>query len=247
MKFRLQGITDHSTIDWPGKLAAVVFFQGCDLRCPWCQNVEGINPRGGKEASTEEILKHLQELRPLVDSMVLSGGEPLLQPKACLELLKGAKELGLGRAIETNASRPRALRQLLPWLDFVAIDIKAPLGDPQLYDRVTGSTGTPELTRKIRESLMLAVNSNAEVEARTTVVPTLNDDDSIITRIAEDVRGADCLRLQQFRNQQTFDPELQKLSPPSRERLLELARAAKRGRMKTVKIFTVEGELETVP
>lgn len=246
MKFRLQGITDLSTIDWPGKLAAVVFLQGCDLRCPWCQNVEGIDPRGGKEVTTEWAIKHLKELKPMIDFVVLTGGEPLLQPKACLELLRKAKELGLNRAIETNASNPKALRQLLPWLDLIAIDIKAPLSDPQLYDKVTGSTGIPELTRKIGESLMFAVNSEAEVEARTTVVPTLSDDENIVGRIAEEIKGVYGLRLQQFRNQRTFDPAFQKLPSPSREELLKLARVAKREGMKKVEIFTVEGGLESV-
>ena len=246
MKFRLQGITDLSTIDWPGKLVAVVFLQGCDLRCPWCQNVEGIDPRGGKEASTEVLIGRFKGLKPMIDSVVLTGGEPLFQPKACLELLRGAKELGLNRALETNGSKPRALRQLLPWLDFVAIDIKAPLSDPKLYDKVTGSTETPELTRKIGESVMLAVNSGAEVEARTTIVPTLNDEEGVISRIAEDIKGIDCLRFQQFRNLRTFNPSFQKLPSPSREKLLKLARAAKREGIKRVEISTVEGGLEIV-
>ena len=246
MKFRLQGITDLSTIDWPGKLAAVVFLQGCDLRCPWCQNVEGIDPKGGREADTEWVIKRLKGLKPMIDSVVLTGGEPLFQPKACFELLRGAKELGLNRAIETNGSKPRALRQLLPWLDFVAIDIKAPLSDPKLYDKVTGSTGTPELTRKIRECVMLAVNSEAEVEARTTIVPTLNDEEGVISRIAGDIKGIDRLRFQQFRNLRTFDPSFQKLPSLSREKLLKLARATKRGGIKRVEIFTIECGLEIV-
>ncbi len=240
------GITNLSTVDWPGKLVTVVFFQGCDLRCPWCQNVEGISPSDGKDADTDEVIEHIKGLGPIVDTLVVTGGEPLLQPEACLELLKSAKGLGFYCAIETNGSDPQVLERLLPCLDFVAIDVKAPLSDPKLYARVTGQTRVTDLTDKIKKSLELAISSKAEVEARTTVVPTLNDDERIIARIANDVKGVDCLRLQQFRNQCTFNPSFQKLSMPNRERLLELAHAAKREGLKNVKIFTVEGGLETV-
>jgi pyruvate formate lyase activating enzyme len=240
------GITDLSTIDWPGKLAAVVFFQGCNLRCPWCQNVDGIDPKGGKISDFGATVEHIKRLKPVIDSVVITGGEPLLQPEACLELLKAAKEFGLKRAIETNATDPQALRGLLPYLDLIAIDVKAPISDPKLYEKITGSVGVPGLVQNIRKSLRLAVNSKAEVEARTTVVPTLNDNEKIIARLAGDIKGVDCLRLQQFRNQRTLDPSFQKLPMPSRKKLLKLARAAKRRGIKSVKIFTVEGGLEKV-
>jgi len=246
LKFRLMGITDLSTIDWPGKLATIVFFQGCNLRCPWCQNVDGIDPRGGKDAEVEDAVQHINGLKPIIDSIVLTGGEPLLQPEACLEILKASKELGLNCAIETNATDPQALERLLPYLDLVAIDVKAPPSDPGLYEKVTGSTGMPGLAQKVKEGLKFAVDSKTEVEARTTVVPTLNDDEKIIVQVAGDIKGINCLRLQQFRNQRTLDPSFQKLPMPSRGRLLELARAAKQGGIKKVKIFTVEGGLETV-
>lgn len=246
MKSRLMGITDLSTVDWPERLAAVVFFQGCNLRCPWCQNVDGIDPKGGKIVDVEDIVKHLKELKPMIDSIVLTGGEPLMQPEACLELLKAAEKLELKRAIETNATNPRALERLLPHLDFVAIDVKAPLNNPKLYEKITGSVRTPRLAQKIKESLKLAIDSPAEVEVRTTVVPTLNDDEKIIAQLSDDIKGVDSLRLQQFRNQQTLDPSFQKLPSPNRGKLLKLARVAKRKGIKNVKIFTVEGGLEKV-
>jgi pyruvate formate lyase activating enzyme len=239
------GITDLSTVDWPGKLAAVIFFQGCNLRCPWCQNVNGIDSRGGKEADSESVVEHLERLKPMIDSVVLTGGEPLLQPEACLELLHGAERMRLSRAIETNATNPKALAHLLPYLDLVAIDVKAPLDDPELYARAIGMEQAGLIDR-IKESLKLAVNSEAEVEARVTIVPTLNDDKEIVAKIAEEVKGADRLRLQQFRNQQTLDPSFQALPQPSREKLLELALVAKEKGLERVEIFTIERGPEAV-
>jgi len=240
------GITDLSTVDWPGGLAAIVFFQGCNLCCPWCQNVDGIDPRGGKVAEVEDTIEHLKGLKPMIDSIVITGGEPLLQPEACLEILKTANGLGLKCAIETNATDSQALRRLLPHLDLVAIDVKAPLSDPKFYEKITGSVGVPRLVQKIKESLQLAIDSRAEVEVRTTVVPTLNDDEKIVAQLVDDIKDADCLRFQQFRNQHTLDPSFQRLPSPSREKLLKLAHGVKRKGLKNVKIFTVEGGLETV-
>lgn len=240
------GITEISTIDWPGKLSAAVFLQGCNLRCPWCQNVDGIDTKAGKIVDVEDVVKLVKGLKPIIDSIVLTGGEPLLQSKSCLELLKEAKKAGLKCAIETNATNPRALKRLLPHIDFVAIDVKAPLSDPKLYEKITGSVGVPGLVRKVKESIKLALNSKAEVEARTTVVPTLNDEEKIIALIAEDIKGVDCLRLQQFSNQRTLDPGFRRLPLPSREKLLKLASVAKQKGIKNVKIFTIGGGLETV-
>jgi pyruvate formate lyase activating enzyme len=235
------GITDLSTIDWPGKLAAVIFFQGCNLRCPWCQNVDGIDPGAGKEVDLENVVKHLDGLKPMIDSVVLTGGEPLLQPEACVKLLRAAKEMRLGCAIETNATDSKALARMLPHLDLVAIDVKAPLGDPELYARAIGGIRQTGLIDEIKESLKLAVNSKAEVEARVTIVPTLNESEEIIAEIAEEVKDVDCLRLQQFRNQRTLDPSFQRLPQPSRERLLEFALVARKKGPKRVEIFTAEG------
>ncbi|MFN4133602.1 MAG: radical SAM protein, partial [Candidatus Hadarchaeales archaeon] len=145
------GISNLSTVDWPGNLSAVVFLQGCDLRCPWCQNVEGINPRKGKLAETGRVLRQIKELKPMITAVVLSGGEPLLQPGAAAELLKGAKRLGLKTAIETNATHPEALGTIISHLDFVAIDVKAPLSNPRLYEKVTGSKEV-EIVEKVRKS-----------------------------------------------------------------------------------------------
>lgn len=188
----------------------------------------------------------VKELMPLVNSIVLTGGEPLLQPKACLELLRRAKKLGLGRGIETNGTNPKALKKILPHLDLIAVDIKAPLADPVLYSKMAGCEVSEETLQKIKESLMIAIGSDAETEARTTIVPTLNDRSDVIVEIAIDVRGVDRYRLQQFRKARTLDPNFKNMPEPSRKDLIKLARVAKQQGLADVRVLTMDGGLEIV-
>lgn len=253
IKIRLAGITDLSTVDWPEKLAAVVHLQSCNLRCPWCQNLNTVDMKDGRVIDTEDVIQHIRRLTPVVNAVVLSGGEPLLQPNACLELLKAARSARLACAIETNGTIPEALEHLLPYLDFVAIDVKAPLENPELYNRTTGRVGVS--TKNVKKSLCLTLTSGVAIEVRTTIVSGLNDDNLTVFQIARDVwelssaaRNVPTLRLQQFRNQRTLDPSFQSICPPSRKRLLELARVAYTNAAKEsqVKIFTSEHGLENV-
>jgi pyruvate formate lyase activating enzyme len=240
MKLQLAGFIDLSTMEWPRRLAAVVPFQGCDFRCPWCPNVDGIESGGGTTTELREVTKHIKEFIPTINSVMAAGGEPLLQPKACLSLLKRAKKLKLGCGIKTNGANPKHLKRALPYLDFIAIVIEAPFIDPELYGKMIGRQATEDFIQKIKESLRIAIGSEAEVEARVTVVPTLNDGKDTIEEIALEVTGVDHLRLQQFRNVRTLDPGFQELPIPSRRSLIKLARVAKRKGVGDVSVFTVE-------
>jgi pyruvate formate lyase activating enzyme len=175
-----------------------------------------------------------------------AGGEPLLQPKACLAFMKRVRKFGLERGIRTNGTNPKALKRVLPYLNFIAVDIGAPFANTELYGKMIGRPVTGGFLQKIKESLRIAIGSDAKVEARTTVVPTLNDRKDIIEELALDVIGVDCLRLQQFRNVGTLDPSFRELPIPSRKGLIKLARAAKKKGVGEVRIFTIEGGLEEV-
>jgi pyruvate formate lyase activating enzyme len=244
MRLRLSGLTDLSFMEWPGRVVARVLFQGCDFRCPWCQNISGIEVGGGRPAELRMVARRLKEFVPMLDSVMATGGEPLLQPRGCLELLKRAKKLKLGCGIKSNGTNPRKLEKLIPYLDFITIYVQAPFTEPKLYSRMVGRRVTAEVLQRIKESLRIAIGSGAEVEARTTIVPTLNDRKDIIEEIALDVAGVDRLRLLQFRNVGTLDPSFQELHPPSRKKLLKLARAAKRSGLSDVRILTIGGGLE---
>jgi pyruvate formate lyase activating enzyme len=244
IRLRLTYLPKLSTDNWPGKRALVFSFQGCDLRCPWCNAVETIDPKGGKTTGVRRVIEYLRHIGRTAEAILLTGGEPLYQSRACLALIVGAKSLGFECGIETNGTNTEDLREILPLLDFVAIDVKAPLTEPILYGRVIGRLASVELVQKITESFRMAVSMGIEVEARTTVIPGLTDSERVIREIAIDLRGVDRWRLQQFMNKQTFDPKFKRTPMPTRRRLLDLARVARHEGIPEVYIQTTTRGLE---
>ena len=124
MKMRIAGLVEESIVDGPGFRMAV-FAQGCHIHCPGCHNPETHDPNGGREADTEDIIARMRQ-NPLLDGITLTGGDPFLQPEACLMLARAAHAQGLnvwaysGQTLEQllalRAERP-FLRELLEEID----------------------------------------------------------------------------------------------------------------------------------
>jgi pyruvate formate lyase activating enzyme len=247
---RLGGITDISTVDWYGNVSMVVFFAGCNFRCPYCQNSDLIPAGSGEEVELELLRRRIEVGLSLLDSVVFTGGEPLLQQKAVLEAAELVKNLGLKLMLDTNGSLPRVVEKLLDagLVDRVALDVKAPLTTED-YGRVIG---LPRLGAEMAESVEYAFelcNSHGvEVEARTTVAPTVSDDLDFIRRIAPSIKGrCSIYYLQQFDNTgNVLSPRLKELEPPSREEMVELADAAIGEGVRNVYIKTRELGLERI-
>lgn len=244
IRVQLSAMPRVSTDNWPGKRTLVFSFQGCDLRCPWCNAVECLDPVGGKTTGVSRIVEYLKKFGRTADAILLTGGEPLYQSRGCLSLIVEAKTLGFQCGIETNGTNTEDLREVLPLLDFMAIDIKAPLTDPILYGRVIGRLASMELVQRITESFRMAVSMGIEVEARTTVVPGFTDSEKVIREIAIDLRGVDRWRLQQFVNKQTFDPKFKRTTMPTRKKLLDLARIGRREGVSEIGIYTAKRGFE---
>ena len=122
---RISGLQKLSMVDYPGKLAATVFTGGCDLRCPFCHNAPlVVRVAETPHLSQEEILSFLDSRRGLLDGVVLSGGEPLLQPDAA-EFLRAVRSMGFAVKLDTNGCHPEALADILRQglADYVAMDI----------------------------------------------------------------------------------------------------------------------------
>ena len=162
---RIAGIQPFTTIDWPGKLACVAFLAGCPWRCPYCQNAALRSFEAG-ELGENDLLAFLQTRRGLLDGVVFSGGEPLAQP-GVIDVMREARELGFGIALHTCGAYPERLREALPLLDWVGLDVKAPW---DAYERVTGQPDSGEAALR---SLDLLLDSNVELETRTTWHPAL--------------------------------------------------------------------------
>ena len=174
---RIGGWVPFSTVDHPGHLAAVVFVQGCPWRCGYCHNTH-LQSRRGAPASQEawdQVLSWLETRRGLLDSVVFSGGEPLVDP--CLpQAVMQVKALGFQVALHTAGMYWDRLRELSSQLDWVGLDIKASLDDDADYDRVTGAA---QSAWAVRQSLDALRQSGVAFECRTTVHPTCTDNSSL--------------------------------------------------------------------
>lgn len=159
---RIGGYVPLSTIDYPNKLAAVVFCQGCAWRCRYCHNPHLLPSQPHSQMTWTQFETFLQRRRGLLEAVVFSGGEPT-QQKELLSAMSEVKTLGFQIGLHTAGIYPTRLAQILPWLDWVGMDIKAPFAD---YALITGVTGSGD---QARESLQLILASGIEYECRTTV------------------------------------------------------------------------------
>jgi pyruvate formate lyase activating enzyme len=220
---QIRGWVRTSLIDYPGKIATVLFTSGCNFRCPYCQNSELVlHPESLPEIDPVEIFQLLTRRRGLIDGVVITGGEPTLQ-KGLEHFLRKAKELDLATKLDTNGYRPQVLRELLErgLLDCVALDIKTSLAKYPL------AVGVPVDVRRIEESVKLILSSGIDYEFRTTVVPGIVVPEDV-EEIAKLITGAGKYILQQFRPQGTLDPRFREIAPYPAQTLLEMAQAAGR-------------------
>lgn len=170
-------ITPLTYLDYPRKAACILWFSGCNLRCPYCYNPDLAT---ALRDSSQDVLAFLRERQGFLDAVVLSGGESTLNPDI-RELCREIKALGYAVKVDTNGSNPDVLAGLLRdgLLDYVAIDNKMPsarswkvLGGDRLFDRFSLSLGH-----------LLA--SGIDFEVRTTVHPDLLDEGDILQMIRE--------------------------------------------------------------
>jgi pyruvate formate lyase activating enzyme len=158
---RIGGLTRCSSIDLPGRLAAVVFLQGCPWRCGYCHNPELLDANGDTQLTWADVRAFLQRRRGLLDAVVFSGGEPTLQP-ALGAALDEVRALGFQTALHTGGAYPERLAELLPRLDWVGLDVKAP------WHRLASVTGAPGSAARVQASLERLMSSGVAYECRTT-------------------------------------------------------------------------------
>ncbi|MGC3872497.1 anaerobic ribonucleoside-triphosphate reductase activating protein [Halomonas sp. GXIMD04776] len=156
------GLTPMTTLDYPGHLACVVFLQGCPLRCGYCHNPQMLASRRSEPQEWLEIHEFLENRRGLLDGVVFSGGEPT-QHADLAPAMRDAKALGFKVGLHTAGIYPSRLETLLPWLDWVGLDVKGHADD---FERIAGRR---RVWKRHAQSLALLLDSGIDLECRTTV------------------------------------------------------------------------------
>jgi pyruvate formate lyase activating enzyme len=201
-ELQVGGLTPFTSIDFPGQLSAVVFVQGCPWRCGYCHNPH-LQPRGqGTGPRWSEVLAFLRRRVGLLDAVVFSGGEPTVDP-ALPAAIADVRQLGFKVGLHSAGIAPQRLQALLPTVDWLGLDIKAPLADDAGHARVTGVRGAGAPVRRSLAALVQHSRcSGLPFECRTTAHPSLLDEGALLA-VADDLAAAGVTRwaLQVFRAQ----------------------------------------------
>lgn len=209
----IKGFLGTSLIDYPGKVAAVVFLAGCNMRCPYCHNQLLLDRNSElQDLSVDELIDALNRRRKLLDAVVVTGGEPTYHPQLT-HLLRHLRMTELEIKLDTNGLRTNILAAVLGegLVDYVAIDVKmAPERYPAelktLKDAAQRLTATVELVKA----------SDVDYEFRTTCVPGMVREEDI-RLISQMIKGAPAYYLQQYIPTHCNDPELSGRPPYPRE------------------------------
>lgn len=177
----IAGLTKLSSCDWPDHLVATVFLQGCPWRCSYCHNSAILDPRVPGTVPWSEVVALLERRRGLLDGVVFSGGEPTMQA-GLVDACRRVRELGFAVGLHTGGAYPARIRALLPLVDWVGFDVKAPAAK---YRRIVRAGGPATASDRARESLRLLLDAGVEVQVRTTVDPTVLDDADLAELDAE--------------------------------------------------------------
>ena len=224
---RIGGFQKLSLIEYPGKISCVVFTIGCNLRCPYCYVPQLVLPekmKGLKEISASEIFSFLEKNRGLNDAVVITGGEPTLQPDL-RDFIRRIKEMDYLVAIETNGTNFEMLKSLIEegLVDYVEMDIKNRL-DFERYNLTVGNVLTEEIFENIKKSIELLLKDIVPYGFRTTLVKEFHGIDDVV-EIARAIKGARVYYLQNLEiGVETIGKE--RFTPVDRETLEKMIKRA---------------------
>ena len=222
------GLDKLSLLDYPDRLSAIVFTQGCNFRCQYCYNPMLVLPMGEELQkdhliSEEDLFAFLQKRADKLDGVVITGGEPTLHADLP-EFIQKIRKLGYLIKLDSNGTNPDMLKKLIDeqLLDYIAMDFKAPR---EKYELVVG---VPVDFSKIAKSVKIIKASNLPHEFRTTVVPSLLNQVDILA-MAEFLAGDSKWYLQEFQsNKDLVNKKFEGSSMYSRRDLQEMAEQARK-------------------
>jgi pyruvate formate lyase activating enzyme len=187
------GLQKTTLIDYPDKVACIVFTLGCNFRCGFCHNPELVENINGKNGISEDVFfDFLQKRKKVLDGVVITGGEPLLQ-KDIKNFIIRIRDKGFLVKLDTNGTFPDKLKELidLKLVDYVAMDVKTVL---EKYLKVVNAKGKEQ---DVLRSIKTLLKNNVDYEFRTTVVEGLHSKEDLIN-VAKLIKGAPKYFLQKF-------------------------------------------------
>jgi len=212
---KIGGFQKTSLLDYPKNVSAIVWTAGCNFRCPFCYNKDLVDGNV-KLISEEEIFSFLEKRKGLIDGLVISGGEPLMQ-KDIIDFTTRVKKLGYLIKIDTNGTFPEKLQELIDkkLVDYISMDVKAP---KKKYGRLAGAKTD---ISKIEKSIDIIRNNAPDYEFKTTFAPNLLDKKDIV-EIAKWLEGSKRFYLQQFKGDTPLiSSELNNIVPYPKEDLVK--------------------------
>ena len=189
-----QGINKLSLLDYPGKVAAILYIDKCNFRCDYCHNWNTlIAPQDNEDLFFEDILSFLKKRIGVLDGVVISGGEPTLMPNL-EEKIRSIKELGYAIKLDTNGTHPEVVIDLVNkgLIDYVAMDIKSSLDEYHCFCK------SDELISNVKKTIDYLKENHVDYEFRTTLIEEYHNEE-IIKKIAQLLKGSKRLFLQQFK------------------------------------------------
>ncbi len=189
---QIGGLVSFTTIDYPGKLAAVLFLVGCPLRCVYCSNPHFLSPGDG-EYDPEKIIEWLQTRVGKLEAVVFSGGEALMQGQPAIDFMRRVRDMGFKIGLHTNGFYPEILAAASDVVDWIGLDYKA---TPEKYKALTGHAIGYE---RMIQSLEIWQNTGKEFEVRITCDPRFVTPDDLL-QIANDLhnRGVQTIAVQKY-------------------------------------------------
>jgi pyruvate formate lyase activating enzyme len=195
---KIAGWLKNSFIDFPGTVSTVLFFGGCNLRCPYCHNPEIVTGRVAQDISITDVKQYLINMRAIIDGVVLSGGEPTLYD-ILPEVISEFRSIGLKIKLDTNGLRPEMILKCDP--DYLAVDFKT---DPEFYNKL-GYTGSSSI-QSLQSTLDIVRSMGERAEIRITAAQGFVDE-SIALSMARYLDGISKVFIQKVNiDTPTLDP-----------------------------------------
>lgn len=220
---KIGGLQKVSLIDYPGKISALIFTQGCNFRCPYCHNPELVEKKIYQPCLSEkDIQLFLMTRQGKLEAVSITGGEPTLQDDL-IPFIRKIREMNFAVKLDSNGSRPDVLARLIQekLLDYIAIDVKAP------FEKYQDVVQAPVAVDAVRESIRLVLKAKIPHEFRTTVVSSMLAPKDILA-IGREIDGAKRYALQKFQPARTLNEKYIEEKTYSDEEFLKIKKQLKK-------------------